>query len=90
MPVIDRAEAAEQVSHRHTSRLPEAENEVADNKNDEQDEQDFPDIFQYFHMFGSFSVSFQLIFLCFFVFSIDFFGRLVYTIGGNGVRSTDR
>lgn len=76
VPVIDRPETAEQVSHRHTSRLPEAENEVADNKNDEQDEHDFPDIFQYFHMFGSFSVSFQLIFLCFFVFSIDFFGSL--------------
>ena len=44
--------AAVYSSHGNTSRLPKAENEVADEEHAEQDEQDFPDVFQYFHVFG--------------------------------------
>ena len=84
MAVIDLAETAERETvfpfHGITSRLPETENEVAHEEHAEQDEQNFPDVFQCFHVFGILVNDFLLCCGCFFVFSIDFFGSLVYTI----------
>jgi len=86
--VIDLAETAERETvfpfHGITSRLPEAENEIAHEEHAEQDEQNFPDVFQCFHVFGILVNDFLLCCGCFFGFSIDFFGSLCYDNNGNG------
>ena len=74
MAVVCRPQAAEQVSHRHTSRLPEAENEVAEEECDKQAKQDFPDVLQYFHGFSFLLVDFRLFDGLFFDFLLTFSG----------------
>lgn len=60
MAVICRPQAAEQVSHRHTSRPVEAKDEVADEECDKQTEQELPDVLQYFHGFSFLLVDFSV------------------------------
>ena len=65
MAVVCRPQAAEQVQafdlHAVTSRLPEAENEVAHEEHAEQTKQNFPDIFQCFHVFGILVIIFSVV-----------------------------